>query len=139
VFDILDIAYYNQFKNIKKTQKELIMDTTSATIAKTYYTAVSKKNIENVEKYLHPNIQFISPLAELTGKEAFIEATKKYIAFFNTLKIRTVCGSTDQAMVVYDVDLPSLGKLPTAVLMTFQEELITKIELFFDARRFEKK
>lgn len=69
-----------------------------------------------------------------------LEATKNFMAFFKTLTLRAKFGFADQAMVVYDVDFPDpIGIIPTASLMTFQEELVTKIELFFDARPFDKK
>jgi len=43
-------------------------------------------------------------------------------------------------MLVYDLDFPApVGKLPTAGLITFQDGLIAKIELFCDGRPFEKK
>jgi hypothetical protein len=42
-------------------------------------------------------------------------------------------------MLAYDVDLGEpTGMCRTAVLMTFDNGLITCIELFFDARPFEK-
>ena len=108
--------------------------------AVTYYTEMGKKNIEGLAMYLHPNVQFKSPVAKAVGKEALIEATKSFMNLFSTLTIRSKFAAGDQAMVVYDVDFPAtFGRIPTSVLMSFQESLITKIELFFDARPFEKK
>lgn len=108
--------------------------------AEAYYKALSEKKIDDLEKYLHPEVQFIGPLAESNGKEALLEATKRFAAFFKTLKIRSKFGSESQAMIVYEVDFPlPIGSLRSAALMTFQQELVTKIELFYDARPFEKK
>jgi hypothetical protein len=101
--------------------------------------AMAEKNIAGMEKYLHPDVHFISPLAEKDGKAAYLDAAKNLMSFFKTLTIRTTFGSDDQAMVVYDFDFPApIGHVRTAGLMTFQDGLITKIELFFDARPFEK-
>jgi len=87
-----------------------------------------------------PLQKHIRPLAKMTGKEAVIEAIKKFASFFKTLTIRAKFGFGDQAMVVYDSDFPEpIGNLSSVALMTFYEGLITKIELFFDARPFEKK
>jgi hypothetical protein len=42
-------------------------------------------------------------------------------------------------MLAYDVDFPlPIGKVSSAMLMTFQDQLILKIELFYDARQVEK-
>ncbi len=109
-------------------------------IAKTFYTAMAAKNVADMEKYLHPEVQFIGPLAKMTGKETYLDAAKKFTTFFNTLTIRTACGCEDQVMLVYDWEFPApIGNLPSAALLTLQQELITKIELFYDARPFDSK
>ena len=42
-------------------------------------------------------------------------------------------------MLAYDVDFPApIGNIPSAVLLNLEEGLISKIELFFDARPFDK-
>ena len=116
------------------------MTKNNAAIAEEYYTLMGKKDIESLEKHLHPKVQFTGPLAKMMGKEAVLEATKKFASFFKALTIRAKFGFGDQAMIVYDLDFPEPnGNLSSAALMTFHEGLITKIELFYDARPFEKK
>ncbi len=108
-------------------------------IATAYYTAVGEKRIADIEKYLHPDVQFLGPIAKLMGKEAVLEGTKIFTTAFKSLTIRTSFSSEDQALLVYDLEIPEREeKLPVAVLMTFQEGLVTKIEPFFDARPFFK-
>src|SRR5258705_308768 len=98
------------------------MSNNNVAIAEAYYTAMSEKNLAGMEKYLHPDVHFIGPLAELTGKKLVLEGANRFIALFNTLTIRTKFGSGDQAMLVNDLDFPApIGKIPTAVLMTFQD------------------
>lgn len=109
-------------------------------IAEAYYTALGKKNISELEKFYHPKVVFIGPMATLSGKEAVFQAAKDFTTFFNTLTIRTKFGSADQAMIVYDLDFPlPIGPLSASVLMLFEDGLISKFELFYDARPFEKK
>ncbi len=116
------------------------MNQNNMSIAQSYYTAIGQKNIQEVEQYLHPHVQVISPLIKKTGKAAVLEALKGFIAAFNTLTIRTAFSSPDQAMLAVDVDYPTpIGSLQTASLISFQDGLIVKIELFFDGRPFEKK
>jgi hypothetical protein len=115
------------------------MNQNNAAIAEAYYTSMGEKNIAAMEKYMHPNIQLISPLAKLQGKEAYLEALKNFTSFFKTLTIRATFGEGDQAVIVCDVDCPEpIGKVPTAVLLTLQEGLITRIELFHDTNPFNK-
>lgn len=109
-------------------------------IIEAYYKALGQKNVEGIAEYLHRDVQLIGPLAKISGRETVLEAARKFTALFTRLQVRTSCGSKDQAMVVYDLDCPPpIGSFSTAVLMTFKEGLILKIELFFDARPFEKK
>ncbi len=116
------------------------MSKTSIAIAEAYYTTMGKKDIEGLSKYLHQDVQFTAPLDKMTSKEAVLEATKKFTLMFNTLTIRAKFGSQDQAMIVYDLDFPGLAStFSSSALMTFQDGLITKIELFYDARPFDKK
>ncbi|MBA3816082.1 MAG: nuclear transport factor 2 family protein [Parachlamydiaceae bacterium] len=114
--------------------KEDTMFNTKA-IGVAYYTALGEKNIEAVKKYLHPDIQFTDPQEKVIGREAVLNAAKVFMGIFKTLTIRAKFESEDQAMIVYDVEIPGLSKnLHAASLLSFQEGLISKIELFYDSR-----
>ena len=109
--------------------------TDAKTKAAAYYTALGNKNIESVKEYIHPNIEFTDPQEKLVGKEAFLEAAKGFSNIFKTLTIHSKFGSEDQAVVVYDLDIPSLAKNLRAVsLLSFEEGLISKIELIYDTQ-----
>ncbi|MBA2728056.1 MAG: nuclear transport factor 2 family protein [Parachlamydiaceae bacterium] len=111
-------------------------------LAESYYKAMGEKNISEVEKFLHPDVTFIAPLAKTQGKEPFLIETKKFMDFMESKTIRAVLGSNEkqQAVVIYDVNFPSsVGKLHAASYLTFDNGLITKIELFYDARPFGQK
>lgn len=106
----------------------------------TYYQAMNDKDLAVIEKYLHPQVRLISPLADITGKDAVLNAVKHFLAVFNKLTIRAQFGTGDQAMLAYDLDCPApIGLYRGAVLLTFQEGLIIRYELFYDARPLEKK
>lgn len=113
------------------------MTTSNVVIAEAYYTAMGKKDITSLAKYLHLNIQFQSPLGKMTGKEAVVESAKGFSAIIKSLTIRERFGSEDQAMLVYDLDCSSsVENIRVAALFSFQDGLISKIELFFDPRPF---
>lgn len=100
-----------------------------------YYTALGEKNIEAVSNCLHPHIQFMDPSEKVIGKEAVLEAAKRFTTIFKTLSIRSKFGSENQAMIIYDVEIPGLTKtLRAASLLSFEGGLITKIELFYDSK-----
>lgn len=51
-------------------------------IAESYYKAMGDKDLEGIAKYLHPDVQFIAPLAKMTGKNAVLEAVKRFFSLF---------------------------------------------------------
>lgn len=106
-------------------------------IAVAYYTALGKKNIEEVERYLHPNIRFTDPQEQVIGKEAVLKAATGFSAIFKSLTIRAKFGSENEAVIIYDVEIPSFAKpLRAASHLSFQDGLISKIDLIYDTRCF---
>jgi hypothetical protein len=115
------------------------MDTNYAILAEEYYKLVGTKNAEAIKKYLDADVEFHSPLTTLKGRDAVLEATSNFMKAFKSLKIRAKFGAGNQAMIVYDTDIPGIAEnFPGASLLSFRDGLIVKIELFHDASRFAK-
>lgn len=113
--------------------------TNTISVAESYYKALGQKNLEEVEKYLHPDIHFEDPQEEKIGKKAVLEAAKRFTGIFKTLTIRSKFGSQDQAVIIYDTEIPGFDDLLRAAsLLSFKEGLISKIELIYDMSRFQK-
>lgn len=109
--------------------------TDAKTLAVAYYMALAEKNIEAVSKCLHADVHFIAPLAEARGKEAVLKAAEGFAAMFKALTIRASLGSDNQAVVIYDVEVPGLAKnLVAASFLTLRGGFIAKVELFYDPR-----
>lgn len=118
---------------LPNNQKNLVL-------AEAYYIAMDKKDIEGIAKCLHPDVEFIGPLDQRSGKENLLEAVKGFTAFIKHIRVRAKFASGNQAMIAYDADCPEpIGIIRAAALMTFKNDLIAKIELFYDARPFEVK
>ena len=107
-------------------------------IAKEYCTFMGEKNLEKIATYLHPDVEFLGPLSEVKGKEKYCETLIGFMSFFKNYHVRAICASEDQVMLAYDVEFfePAITTR-TAALLTIQEGLIVRIELFFDARPFD--
>lgn len=116
------------------------METNNVSRAYAYYTLVGQKNAEGISEYLHPDVTFSGPLSTAKGKEAVVKATSGFMNAFKSLAIRAQFGSNDQAVIVYDTNIPGISdNFPGVSLLTFKDGLITKIELFFDASLFREK
>ncbi len=109
-------------------------------IAENYYHAMLQKDFDTMASCLHPDVHFIGPLAEMRGKEAVVSAAKNLSQILNNIQIRSRFAAGHQIMFAYDFMFPEpIGKLRSAVLMEFTNQLISKIELFYDGRPFEEK
>lgn len=105
-----------------------------------YYNAMLAKDFDKMADYLHNNVQFIGPLAEMHGKDAVVTAAKNFGGILQDIQIRSRFASHDQIMLAYDMVVPApIGKFRAAALMEFTDRLISKIELFYDASPFQEK
>lgn len=113
------------------------MTNTNINTAVSYYKAMGEKNLPEAAKYLHSDIRLITPLAEVAGKEKVLEAIKGFMLAFNTIHIHQKLSNQDSAMLVIDVDFPApIGILRSAALLTVQNGLIIRTELFHDTKNF---
>jgi hypothetical protein len=109
-------------------------------VAENYYNAMLSKDFDTMACYLHEKIHFIGPLAEMHGKDPVVLAAKNFSQILQDIKIRSKFEHQNQIMFAYDFMLAEpIGHLRSAVLMEFTNQLISKIELFYDARPFEEK
>lgn len=109
-------------------------------LAESYYNAMLAKDFDKMADYLHNNVQFIGPLAEMHGKDAVVTAAKNFGGILQDIQIRSRFASHDQIMLAYDMVVPApIGKFRAAALMEFTDRLISKIELFYDASPFQEK
>jgi len=124
---------------MSKYNQEIGMATNMAR-AEEYYTLVGGKNVEGIKKYLHPHVELYGPLANLKGKERVLEAISNFMKTFKSLTIKAKFDAGDQAMIVYDVDIPGIANdFPGVSLLNFNEGLIVRIQLFYDGRRIAEK
>lgn len=117
------------------------MNTTdNLNIAESYYNAMLTKDFDQMAGYLHDNVHFIGPLAEMQGKDAVVTAAKNFGGILQDIQIRSRFSSANQIMFAYDMVVPSpIGKFRAAVLMEFTDGFISRIELFYDASLFQEK
>ncbi len=109
-------------------------------VAESYYSTMLQKDFDTMASYLHDNVIFIGPLAEIHGKEVIVSAAKNLSQILEDIKIRSKFTHQNQIMFAYDFTFPApIGKLSAAVLMEFTDKLISKIELFYDVRPFGEK
>ena len=104
-----------------------------------YYKAMADKDLPAMAQHLHPEVRLVTPMEELTGKEAVLDAAKRLLNLIKSIKVHAKFGSEDQAMLTYDMDVGEpIGVCRAAALMTFKDGLIVRNELYFDASPFKR-
>lgn len=108
-------------------------------VALRYYDAMLNQRFDEMAEYLHENVEFIGPLANMNGKNEVVEAAKGFSGLIAKINIRSKCTSENQVMLAYDfIFHQPTEKLRAAVLMDFKDNVITRLELFFDSKPFTK-
>jgi len=76
-------------------------------------------------------------MGESKGREAVITAAKRLVSILKSVDVRAEFSSGNQVVLIYDMVLTqSVERCPTAAFMTIKDGLITRTELFYDARPF---
>ncbi|MGA2648237.1 MAG: nuclear transport factor 2 family protein [Candidatus Sulfotelmatobacter sp.] len=111
----------------------------NSAFAEAYYKAMNDKDVSGMARRLHPDVRLVTPMEELTGRDAVLEAAQRLMNFIKSIQIHTKFESEDQAMLTYRMDFAEpIGVCRAAALMTFKDGLIVRNEIFFDPRPFLK-
>jgi SnoaL-like domain len=52
-----------------------------------YYKAMADQDLTGMAQYLHPDVRLVSPMEELTGKEAVLAAVKPLVNLIESIKV----------------------------------------------------
>jgi hypothetical protein len=104
-----------------------------------YYKAMADKDLPGMARHLHADVRLLTPMEELTGKEAVLEAAQRILNLIKSIQVHAKFGSEDQAMLTYDMDFAEpIGVCRAAAWMTFKDGLFVRNEVFFDASPFNR-
>lgn len=108
-------------------------------LATQYYSRIAHKD-ESFKELLDEDVLFISPMATLNGKKKAAAATCNFISAIKSLRIHTTFAGQDEAMVVYEVDMPGISsEFPGASWLKFKDGKIVRIQLFYDSNKMQPK
>ena len=108
-------------------------------LGEAFLNAFNEKDISKITAMVHPEIRFKSPLNEASNREGYLAVVRRLLANIKGLRIKSKFASGNQAMFAYDLNFNEpIGLVGSALLMTFEGDQIKDLEVFYDARRFEK-
>lgn len=103
-----------------------------------YMDAWARKDIAGIARHVHPDVQFLGPMVETQGRDAFLRSSEGIFRMLERIALRGTFIAGARAMFAYDfVCRPPIGIVRTGELVDFDGVLIRRIELFYDARPFE--
>jgi ketosteroid isomerase-like protein len=116
--------------------------TTKDTIQR-YFDSLQKKS--GWEAFLADDMTFTSlgsPIKRVTGKGAYLEATKRFFSMITGVEVRDVIVDGDRACALtrYDLQVHGGGAFDSHVAEVFKvrNEKISSLEIFFDSAPFPK-
>lgn len=115
------------------------MSTSTKNLVSQYLAAWRAKDANGIAACVHQAVHLKGPMAELTGRDAFVESAKRMFPMLREHVVRGLLADAEQAMFVYDfVCAEPIGVCRTAERVKVEAGLITDVELFFDPRPFEQ-
>lgn len=79
------------------------MTQSNAALAEAYYKAMNDKDVSAMARQLHPDVRLVTPMEDLAGRDAVLEAAKKLLSFIQSIEVRSKFESETQAMLAYDM------------------------------------
>lgn len=108
--------------------------------AEAYYNAMLASDFKKMAAYLNEDAQFIGPLAQMKGRDNIIEAAKNLVKMLEKIEFRERFASENKVVFIYDFIFPQpLGLLRSAGCITFENSLISVIEVFYDGAQVMQK
>jgi ketosteroid isomerase-like protein len=85
---------------------------------------------------------FVSPIKQVTGKAAYLEATKRFFSMITAVEVRDMIVDGDRtcALTRYDLQVPGGRAFDSHVAEVFKvrNEKISSLEIYFDSAPFPK-
>ncbi len=110
------------------------MKTTDETLSvvRAYYRGWTSRNFEEAVRLLAPNLQVEVPINDYPTKESFSRALIGFGGMVKSVDLLAEFAKGNEAMLLYDMDVPRLGKMRTAEHFTVAEGKITRIRQVHD-------
>ena len=115
------------------------MNANTLELAEAFMNAFNEKDISRITAMVHPEIRFKSPINEASNRESYLPVVRRLLANIKGLRIKSKFASGNQAMFTYELNFNEpVGIVSSAILITFEGDQVKGLEVFYDARRFEK-
>ena len=108
-------------------------------IGEAYLKALDRKDVQTIISLVDLDIRFKTPVEESFTRDDFIMSVRRMLINLRGVHITAKFSSGEQAIFTYEMNFNEpVGIVKTASIMAFAGDKIKDIEVFFDARPFER-
>lgn len=101
-------------------------------VARRYHDAWTQENFQQASRYLAADLETDVPLNTYADAAEFLTGLTGFGQFVNRINLLAEFGDTDEAMLLYDVDIEAIGRLRVAEHFTVIDSQITRIRHVHD-------
>lgn len=101
-------------------------------LARSYHDAWTKKNFEEAGRYLAADLEADVPLNTYANAAEFLAGLSGFVQLVTDVDLLAELGDNEEAMLLYDVHVHSIGKLRVAEHFTVVDRQITRIRHVHD-------
>ncbi|PZG44217.1 hypothetical protein C1I98_17440 [Spongiactinospora gelatinilytica] len=109
-----------------------------AEIAVEFIEAFGRRDLTTMSDLVAPNIVFESPRGTIEGAPAVLEAIGQFAGAVVDVKILSVLGGAEEAMIMYDMVTGPFGTLRAADHLLVRDGRITTDRLVFDTHELRR-
>lgn len=104
----------------------------TATIVRAYYDAWTSKEFDQAAALLAPDLTVEVPVNDYPGPGSFAAALESFGSLTTKTQLLAEMSANGEGMLLYDMDVPSLGTLRIAEHFTVEDGKITRIRQIHD-------
>lgn len=100
---------------------------------------MNDRDFDKMSSFLHPEVTCISTLDIINTRDIVVAAAKNFSNFFKSITIKEEFTSENKVVLLLETDYPEpVGCFRSTSVLSFEDGLISKIELFYDPRAFKR-
>lgn len=101
-------------------------------LARSYHDAWTSRNVEEASSYLAVDLETDVPLNSYANAAEFLAGLSGFVQLVTAVNLLAEFGDEEEAMLLYDIEVDSIGRLRVAEHFTVADRQITRIRHVHD-------
>jgi ketosteroid isomerase-like protein len=101
-------------------------------VARAYHNAWTSGDVERAGRCLADTLETEVPINHYDGKAQFLEAVRGFAQLVSNVNMLAACGNEDQALLLYEMNVETIGPFRIAEHFTVEDGVIVRIRHVHD-------